>query len=203
MINNRVIRTTLAFPLLMVAVSSHASSLHSGVYEGLMLAISPAGHITGYYAESAEGGVKRTCSFSSSGQVSAQETNSITSWSTSVLPGQISASTDGIKLTIPDGQTHAGCMNVLMPEINTGLELEKTQETRWQTLAQANAERVYLSSTADVGTRRKAWIVKDDVVGVLQTQAGWTQIEFISGTGKTIRGWVNSKEIQPLTPPAS
>lgn len=203
MINNRVIRTTLAFPLLMVAVSSHASSLHSGVYEGLMLAISPAGHITGYYAESAEGGVKRTCSFSLSGQVSAQETNSITSWSTSVLPGQISVSTDGIKLTIPDGQTHAGCMNVLMPEINTGLELEKTQETRWQTLAQANAERVYLSSTADVGTRRKAWIVKDDVVGVLQTQAGWTQIEFISGTGKTIRGWVNSKEIQPLTPPAS
>ncbi|MBV8875843.1 MAG: hypothetical protein JO014_24300 [Metakosakonia sp.] len=94
-------------------------------------------------------------------------------------------------------------MNVLMPEINTGLELEKTQETHWQTLAQANAERVYLSSTADVGTRRKAWIVKDDVVGVLQTQAGWTQIEFISGTGKTIRGWVNSKEIQPLTPPAS
>lgn len=203
MINNRVIRTTLAFPLLMVAVSSHASSLHSGVYEGLMLAISPAGHITGYYAESAEGGVKRTCSFSLSGQVSAQETNSITSWSTSVLPGQISVSTDGIKLTIPDGQTHAGCMNVLMPEINTGLELEKTQETRWQTLARANAERVYLSSTADAGTRRKAWIVKDDVVGVLQTQAGWTQIEFISGTGKTIRGWVNSKEIQPLTPPAS
>lgn len=203
MINNRVIRTTLAFPLLMVAVSSHASSLHSGVYEGLMLAISPAGHITGYYAESAEGGVKRNCSFSLSGQVSAQETNSITSWSTSVLPGQISVSTDGIKLTIPDGQTHAGCMNVLMPEINTGLELEKTQETHWQTLAQANAERVYLSSTADVGTRRKAWIVKDDVVGVLQTQAGWTQIEFISGTGKTIRGWVNSKEIQPLTPPAS
>lgn len=203
MVNNRVMRTTLAFSLLMAAVSSHASSLQSGVYEGLMLAISPAGHITGYYAESAEGGVKRTCSFSLSGQVSAQETNSITSWSTSVLTGQISASTDGVILTIPDGQTHAGCMNVLMPEINTGLELEKTQETHWQTLAQANAERVYLSSTADASTRRKAWIVKDDVVGVLQTQAGWTQIEFISGTGKTIRGWVDNKEIQPLTPPAS
>ena len=203
MVNNRVMRTTLAFSLLMAAVSSHASSLQSGVYEGLMLAISPAGHITGYYAESAEGGVKRTCSFSLSGQVSAQETNSITSWSTSVLPGQISASTDGVKLTIPGGQTHAGCINVLMPEINTGLELETTQETHWQALAQANAERVYLSSTADVGTRRKAWIVKGDVVGVLQTQAGWTQIEFVSGAGKMIRRWVNSKEIQPLTPPAS
>ena len=203
MVNNRVMRTTLAFSLLMAAVSSHASSLQSGVYEGLMLAISPAGHITGYYAESAEGGVKRTCSFSLSGQVSALETNSITSWSTSVLPGQISASADGVKLTIPDGQTHAGCINVLVPEINTGLELETTQETHWQALAQVNAERVYLSSTADVGTRRKAWIVKGDVVGVLQTQAGWTHIEFVSGTGKTIRGWVNSKEIQPLTPPAS
>ncbi|XWJ93357.1 hypothetical protein ACRARH_14735 [Phytobacter ursingii] len=203
MIKNRLMRATLAFSLLMAAFSSHASNLHSGVYEGLILAISPAGHITGYYAESAEDGVKRTCSFSLSGQVSAQETNAITSWSSSVLPGQISASTDGVKLTIPDGQTHAGCINVLMPEINTGLELETTQETHWQALAQANAERVYLSSTADVATRRKAWIVKGDVVGVLQTQAGWTQIEFISGTGKTIRGWVNNKEIQPLTPPAS
>jgi hypothetical protein len=37
----------------------------------------------------------------------------------------------------------------------------------------------------------------------MRSQAGWTQIEFISGTGKTIRGWVNNKEIQPLTPPAS
>jgi hypothetical protein len=34
----------------------------------------------------------------------------------------------------------------------------------------------------------------------MRSQAGWTQIEFISGTGKTIRGWVNNKEIQPLTP---
>lgn len=77
MINNRVIRTTLAFSVLMSAFSSCASSLHSGVYEGLILAISPAGHITGYYAESAEDGVKRTCSFSLSGQVSAQETNAL------------------------------------------------------------------------------------------------------------------------------
>lgn len=203
MIKNRLMRVNLVFSLLMAAFSSHADSLHSGVYEGLMLAISPAGHITGYYAESAEDGVKRTCSFSLSGQVSAQETNLITSWSSSVLSGHISATSDGVNLTIPDGQTHAGCINVLMPEINTGLELEKTKETHWQALAQVDAERVYLSSTADVSTRRKAWIVKGDVVGVLQTQAGWTQIEFFGGTGKMIRGWVNSNEIQLLTPPAS
>jgi len=51
-------RATLAFSLLMAAFSSHASNLHSGVYEGLILAISPAGHLTGYYAESATDGVK-------------------------------------------------------------------------------------------------------------------------------------------------
>ena len=51
-------------------------------------------------------------------------------------------------------------MNVLVPQINEGIELSKTQATQWVSLAEVVDERVYLSSTPDTSTRRKAWIVK-------------------------------------------
>lgn len=200
---NKVTRIVCGFSLLMAAFSSYATTLHSGVYEGLLLAVSPTGNITGHYAESAEDSVKRTCTFFLAGHLSAQQPNRITSWSSSVLPGYIAANSMGVTLTIPDGQNHAGCMSVLMPEIATGLELETTQQTHWQTLMQVSSPRAYLSSTPDAATRRKAWIVKGDVVGVIQKQAGWTKVECINSSGKTTLGWVSSNDLQPLTPSAS
>lgn len=200
---SKMSRIVCGFSLLTAVFSSWATTLQPGVYEGLRLAVSPTGDITGYYAESAEDSVKRTCAFFLAGHVSGQQPDTITSWSSSVFAGQIAANTTGVTLTIPDGQNHAGCLNVLMPEIATGLELETTQQTRWQALMQVSGPRAYLSSTPSAATRRKAWIVKGDVVGVLQTQAGWTEVEFVNGSGKTTRGWVSSHDVQPLTPPAS
>ena len=193
-------RIVCGFSLLMVAFSSSATTLQSGVYESLLLAVSPAGEITGYYAESADDSVKRTCTFFLKGHVSAQHPDTITSWSSSILAGHIAASNTGVTLAIPDGQNHAGCMSVLMPEIATGLELERTQQTHWLTLMQISSPRAYLSSTPDATTRRNAWLVKEDVVGVIQTQGDWTEVEYIGSSGKTTRGWVNSNEIQPLAP---
>ncbi len=199
----KMTRRICGFSLLMVAFSSSATTLQSGVYEGLLLAVSPAGEITGYYSESADDSVKRTCTFFLQGHVSDQQPETITSWSSSVLAGHIAANNMGVTLAIPDGQNHAGCMSVLMPEIATGLKLDRTQQTHWQTLMQISSPRAYLSSTPDAATRRKAWIVKGDVVGVIQTQGDWSEVEYIGNSGKTTRGWVNSNETQPLAPPAS
>jgi len=76
---NKVTRIVCGFSLLMVAFSSYATTLQSGVYEGLLLAVSPKGNITGYYAESAEDSVKRTCTFFLAGHLSAQQPDKITS----------------------------------------------------------------------------------------------------------------------------
>ncbi|WP_072037727.1 hypothetical protein [Enterobacter sp. Bisph1] len=189
--------------LFMVAFSSYATTLHSGVYEGLLLAVSPTGKITGYYSESADDSVKRTCTFFLEGHVSAQQPNTITSWSSSVLAGHIATNNTGVTLAIPDGQNHVGCMNVLMPEIATGLELDTTQQTHWQTLMQISSPRAYLSSTPDASTQRKAWIIKGDVVGVIQTHGDWAEVEYVGNSGKTTHGWVSSSSVQPLMPPSS
>ena len=199
----KMMRMVCGFALFMMAFSSHATTLQSGVYEGLLLAISSKGKITGYYSESAEDSVKRTCTFFLAGHVSAQQPDTITSWSSAMLTGHIAANSTGVTLAIPYGQNHAGCMNVLMPEIATGLELEMTHQTHWQTLMQVSSPRAYLSSTPDAATRHKSWIIKGDVVGVIQTYGGWTEVEYVDDSRKTTHGWVNSNDIQPLSPPAS
>ncbi len=56
----------------------------------------------------------------------------------------------------------------MVPLIDEGLELESTRKTHWLSMAEVSGERVYLSNSPDVATRRKAWLVKGDVVGVVK-----------------------------------
>ncbi|MGJ7470830.1 hypothetical protein [Kosakonia cowanii] len=196
-------RNSLILLTLLVSTSGMAATLHSGIYEELQLAVSPQGKISGYYSETLGVGVTRTCAFSLVGEVSAKGDATITSWSTAVLPGHLAATADGVTLTVPDGQTHDGCSNVMPPLINDGLELSKTRDTDWQSMAQVRAERLYFYRQPEEKTRRKAFIVQDDVVGVLKTQGEWTQVEYLSDEGKSTTGWVKSEALAPLTPPAS
>jgi hypothetical protein len=110
-----------------VRFAAYASILQSGVYEGLMLAVSSGGSVTGYYSESLDEGGKRTCAFYLAGAMAKSGDAEVTSWSSVQLPGRLTASANGVTLAIPDGQTHAGCINVLIPEINEGVELDVTR----------------------------------------------------------------------------
>jgi len=196
-------RNALILFTLLVSTSGMAATLHSGIYEELQLAVSPQGKITGYYSETLGVGVTRTCAFSLAGEVSAKGDAKIASWSSEVMPGQLVATADGVTLSVPGGQNHDGCSSVMPPLINDGLELSKTRDTAWQSLAQVRAERLYFYRQPEEKTRRKAFIVQDDVVGVLQTQGEWTQVEYLSDEGKSTTGWVKSAALAPLTPPAS
>ncbi|WP_454121728.1 hypothetical protein [Kosakonia sp. Marseille-Q7440] len=188
---------------LLVSTSGMAATLHSGIYEALQLAVSPQGKVTGYYSETLGVGVTRTCAFALAGEVSAQGDAKIASWSSAVLPGHLAATADGVTLTVPGGQSHDGCVNAMLPLINDGLGLSKTRDTDWQSMAQVRAERLYFYRQPEEKTRRKAFVVQDDVVGVLKTQGEWTQIEYVSDEGKSTTGWVKSEALAPLTPPAS
>lgn len=194
-------RNSLSLLALLVSTSGMAATLHSGIYEELQLAVSPQGKITGYYSETLGVGVTRTCAFALAGEVSAKGDAKIASWSSEVLPGHLVATADGLTLTVPGGQSHDGCVNAMLPLINDGLALDKTRDTAWQSMAQVRAERLYFYRQPEETTRRKAWIVQDDVVGVLQTKGEWTQVEYLSDEGKSTTGWVKSAALAPLTPP--
>lgn len=196
-------RKSLILLTLLVSTSGMAATLHSGIYEALQLAVSPQGKISGYYSETLGVGVTRTCAFSLAGEVSAKGDATITSWSTAVLPGHLAATADGVTLTVPGGQSHDGCVNAMLPLINDGLGLSKTRDTDWQSMAQVRAERLYFYRQPEEKARRKAFVVQDDVVGVVQAQGEWTQVEYVSDEGKSTTGWVKSEALGPLTPPAS
>jgi len=189
-----------ALTLMACSTGAIANTLHSGIYEGLLLAVSPTGAVTGYYAEEMGEGVTRKCAFSLSGEASKDGSTKIQSWSSAVLSGTIVPIAEGVELTVPHGQQHDGCMNVLIPEIDTGLELDQIQVTHWIALAQATESKVRLYQSPDLHSSKHGWIIQGDIVGVISNQNNWSQVQFVNDDKSTI-AWVQDSQIKPLSLP--
>ncbi|MGB3125647.1 MAG: hypothetical protein WBB95_17685 [Pseudomonas sp.] len=174
------------------------TALHSGKYEGLMLAVTPEHQVEGYYAEALGEGVTRSCAFYLQGKPEA-----LTTWLDEAYPGSVAASSDGVTLTVEQGRQHPGCMSVLMPEIATGLELTQTASTQWIGLVTVSADKAYLLKTPGAETAKRPYIVKDDVVGVLAFKDGWAQVEFTNARDRTFKGWISQDQYSRLTAPAA
>ncbi|MGY2374775.1 hypothetical protein ACW9IB_09725 [Pseudomonas sp. SDO524_S393] len=174
------------------------ASLHSGKYEGLMLAVTPDHQVEGFYTEAMGEGVSRSCSFYLQGKPGA-----LTTWRKDVFPGSVAASSDGVTLTVEQGRQHPGCLNVLMPEIATGLELSQTANKNWIGLVTVAADKAYLLKNPGTNTAKRPYIVKNDVVGVLAYKDGWAQVEFINADDRSFTGWIKQDQYTRLAAPKS
>jgi len=185
---------------LCVAVPAFAGSapLHSGKYEGLMLAVTPDHQVEGYYAETLGEGVTRGCAFYLQGKPAA-----LTTWLDQAYPGKVAASSDGVTLTVEQGRQHPGCINVLMPEIATGLELTQTANKKWIGLVTVSADKAYLLKNPGVKAAKRPYIVKNDVVGVLAFKDGWAQVEFINADDRSFTGWISADQYRRLAAPVA
>jgi len=185
---------------LCAAVPAFAGSapLHSGKYEGLMLAVTPDHQVEGYYAETLGEGVTRGCAFYLQGKPAA-----LTTWLDQAYPGKVAASSDGVTLTVEQGRQHPGCINVLMPEIATGLELTQTANKKWIGLVTVSADKAYLLKTPGVKAAKRPYIVKNDVVGVLAFKDGWAQVEFINADDRSFTGWISGDQYRRLAAPVA
>ncbi|AZE90647.1 hypothetical protein [Pseudomonas orientalis] len=171
-------------------------ALQSGKYEGLMLAVTPQQQIEGFYLEAMGEGVTRSCSFFLQGKPEA-----LTTWREVAYPGSVAASADGVTLTVEQGRQHPGCINVLMPEIATGLELSQTARKKWIALVTVAAEKAYLLKTPGAKATKRPYIVRNDVVGVLAFKDGWAQVEFINADERSFTGWISQGQYARLTAP--
>ena len=174
-----------------------APALHSGMYEGLMLAVTPEHQLEGFYAEELGEGVSR-CAFYLQG-----DANGLTTWLVDAYPGGVAPSADGVTLTVAQGRQHPGCMSVLMPEIATGLDLTQTANKKWIGLVTASVDKAYLLKTPGAKAAKRPYIVKDDVVGVLAVKDGWAQVEFINAQNRSFIGWISQEQYARLVPPKS
>lgn len=173
-----------------------AAELHSGKYEGLMLAVTPEHQVEGYYAEELGEAVTRSCTFYLQGQPEA-----LTTWLDKAYPGSVAASSDGVTLTVEQGREHPGCISVLMPEIATGLDLTQTASKQWIGLVTVTADKAYLLKKPGAEAAKRAYIVKDDVVGVLAFKDGWAKVEFTNAKDHTYTGWISQNQYARLVAP--
>ncbi|AZF38693.1 hypothetical protein C4J88_3929 [Pseudomonas sp. R4-39-08] len=173
-----------------------SAALHSGKYEGLMLAVTPQQQVEGFYSESLGEGVTRGCRFFLQGTPEA-----LTTWLDVAYPGSVAAASDGVSLTVAQGRQHPGCINVLMPEIATGLELNQTARKKWIGLVTVSADKAYLLKAPGAKAAKRPYIVKNDVVGVLAFKDGWAQVEFINADDRSFTGWISQEQYARLVAP--
>ncbi|AZF22729.1 MULTISPECIES: hypothetical protein [unclassified Pseudomonas] len=173
-----------------------SAALHSGKYEGLMLAVTPQQQVEGFYSESLGEGVTRGCRFFLQGTPAA-----LTTWLDVAYPGSVAAASDGVTLTVAQGRQHPGCINVLMPEIATGLELSQTARKKWIGLVTVSADKAYLLKAPGAKAAKRPYIVKNDVVGVLAFKDGWAQVEFINADDRSFTGWISQEQYARLVAP--
>lgn len=205
----------LPFLLAAIFFSAHACKADAqthgftaGIYETLMLAVNSRGELSGYYRESQGQGVVRTCAFYLQGKANAGQANIIT-WSrlapnrSGILTGHIAAEgKDDLTLKIEDGQDHPGCGNILLPEIaDEGVSYSRTYEAKWLGLKAVTADKAFLYAKPTPEHKRKAYVIKNDVLGVLSEENGWVYIEYPRPGKKSVKGWVKSSDVQDPRPP--
>lgn len=190
----------LAVIIGMVTFPVMASDISAGIYDSLLIAKSKSGDISGYYQESIGRDSDPTCSFYFYGHDNQRGTILINSWSSVQKKGYIKSSDTGVVLKIPGGTEHDGCINVIGPKINTGINLKKIKSTNWQSLATAIKEKVYIYSLPNREARRKGWIVQQDVAGVVEQKGDFTNIQYVAGSGKVTDGWVITSDIEIVLP---
>jgi hypothetical protein len=95
---------------------------------------------------------------------------------------------------------HPGCGAVLLPEIATGLNLDRVAATRWMALRRIVVPRGYFYRAPQSATKLRGYVVQGDVVGVLAQSGGWLQVAYI-GAKATTTGWMPAADSAALTPP--
>ncbi|WDY55883.1 hypothetical protein [Pseudomonas sp. PSKL.D1] len=192
--STRLLLTGVLWAGVTVQVFAADAALQAGQYDALMLAITPDRQLQGYYSETLGGGVTRHCAFYLQGRIQGEAPVPVTTWSSEAYPGSVTATADGVELTVERGREHAGCVSVLMPEITTGLALSRYANKPWIGLVSITADKAYLQKHPGDKVAKGPYIVKGDVLGVLAYQAGWARVEFINDDGRSFTGWVREDQ---------
>jgi len=176
------------------------AGLQAGVYENLLLAVSPDGRFWGYYHEEQGEGVTKSCSFFLTGE-HALAPSAIKTWVKQASPGEVHAGENALTLIAPAATDYPGCGLVLPPQIaGEGLEYSLLKARPWIELRTAQADKVWFFSDAELQKKRKAYVVKGDVLGVVTVNGGALQVEY-AHEGKTTAGWISAGDVILPTPP--
>ncbi|WP_380784913.1 hypothetical protein [Sphingomonas sp. R86521] len=201
--DTRTIRLACATLTMVATGCAQAAPLRSGLYEEMVLSVDASGRLVGrYFMEQGEGVVKR-CDFTFVGQVRGGEA-AVRVLETAAGPvrhpvGRVTATADGVTLRLPKAGNLPGCGLVIGPMVEEpgGMPLSRTGAGGWTGLAQVRSPRVALRATPDAAPAR-AYVVRGDVVGVVERRGRYVHILYPSERRKRSEGWVAATDLQPL-----
>ena len=182
-----------------------AAVLRSGQYEGLVLGVDASGRVTGSFDMEQGEGVTKTCAFTFTGRAqggtAAIRAVGQPRRGSPVLTGRLGTSADGVVLRLPGARDLPGCGLVIPPSVEEaeGLELSGTGPGTWTDLAEIRAPRAALRAAPGAPAGR-AYVVRGDVVGVLERRGAQARVVFPSDRVPPSQGWVHAAELAPLAP---
>lgn len=180
-----------------------AQPIRSGIYNmGLKVAFDPASHMVSGYVESYSGYDEErntysfSCIFFFSGKLENQTAEIVAfypAFKDEKIVGELQVIAPN-KISLQLSDDLPGCWNVL-PLVNDPFVFELQTaapylQTRW-----VKIEKSYFHSEKSETTKRKAYVIKNDVVFVERIDQNWAFCSFI-GEKATTKGWLKLNELE-------
>lgn len=182
------------------------SSIVSGEYGSLVLAVDSKGRLTGYFHEGTgldeRGNSKFTCSFLLQAEKVSGNEVSVMTWhpNSPAEPkfGKLFRTDEGVMLKLDEA--HGGCGNVAPDIADEGQAFEMTKRGDWIAAGMIRAEKAFFHTSMNVASRGKAFVVRGDRVTITRRQGTWVEVAFTNDAGRTTRGWMKADDLYPDEP---
>ncbi len=208
---SKLLALALAF-VASLAAAPAPPPLVSGEYDAMVIGFEPSsGRITGYFEEGTGLDPKTQeplfhCIFYLSGKAEGVPPWPVATWfpgdaKPEVIPGTLAPGVEGGRtvLRVKLREEHGGCWNVRHFADPEGAELDLLAPGDWKSVRVAG-RRVSLRPEPSAGARRKAYVVRGDVLRVFEERQGWLLAEYVNANGKKTRGWVKAGDVFPDAP---
>jgi hypothetical protein len=187
---------------------SAATTIASGDYNGLLIAVdSDRQLITGYF-DSTTGNGQFSCIFYIRGNINSSN-NKIKTWFPDetdpqlVIEGVIEKTSVNGKpaVIVKLKEEHGGCWNVQRFAEKDSTPFNLTTINDWKEIRVVSSRRAYFHDTPQISTKRKTYIVRGDALRITQSIEGWVHAEYVNPDGQRASGWVKESELFSSYPP--
>ena len=192
--------------------AARQSKIVSGEYDQLLLAVGANGELTGYYNDSTGAG-QFTCIFYIRGKLQ-NDAAEITTWfpaEKDVIRGKLEFVEENGKpgVNIKLAEEPGGCWNVNSEfDDAEGSTLGLNEPREWNAIRVVKADKARFYDQPNNNSKRAAYLVTGDAVGVFKTQNDWAEAEFVNHCAdkecnqtKITRGWLKETDFFSSAPP--
>ncbi len=199
----RALILALVVLLAPVAASAAAPPIATGAYEdSLLVGYDPGSNIvTGHFSMEMGLQPRFSCIFYLEGRLKGSSAQVRTYYPATPTEDEITGvlTLDGpnrVQIALPSEP--GGCWNVWhFADKDQPADFTLDKAAPWIAVAVARGPKTYFYDAPASPTRRKAYVVKGDGLGVRATRPGWLQVDYVGGA-KTISGWIKQADVYPV-----